>query len=113
MVAVLVLVAIMALAAVLGASGQILLKIGSTQLSLINWYIFGFAALYGVAVLINIFAYRMGGKVSVLYPVISLSYIVAAILAWKFLGEPLNTFTLLGIFCIMIGVSIIGYGATV
>jgi len=112
MVAILLLIAIMAFAAVLGSGGQILLKIGSTQSSLINWYTFGFAALYGVAVLINMFAYRVGGKVSILYPVISISYIFAAIFAWKFLGEPLNTFTLLGIFCIMIGVSIIGYGAT-
>lgn len=97
----------MAFAALLGAGGQILLKIGSskvTLLKMIPWF-FGFAALYGVAVLINIWAYKSGGKVTFVYPIISLSYIMSALLAWKFLGEPISWMTFVGAALIMTGIT--------
>ena len=113
MVAVILLMLAMAGAALLGSIGQIFLKLGSNKPlpSMFN-YLLAFAALYGVAVLINLWVYRAGGKVSVLYPIISLSYIFCAFLAWKVLGEPFNIYTMIGICTIMIGIVIIGVSAS-
>ena len=108
-----ILILAMAFAALLGSIGQIFLKLGSGKpLTGMFNYLLAFAALYGVAVLINLWAYRVGGKVSILYPVISLSYIFTAFLAWKVLGEELSTYTVVGTMIIMIGVGLIGFGAS-
>lgn len=107
----------MALAAVFGAGGQIMLKKATDimQFSPIalatNKWLWGFAILYGLGVIINIGAYKLGGKVQLLYPMISLSYICAAFFAWKFLGEAVSGWTWAGSVVIVIGVSLIGYGA--
>lgn len=114
----LVLMAAMGFAAILGAGGQIFLKKATDVMkfnipSLVtNWYLWGFALLYGVGVIINIGAYKLGGKVQLLYPMISLSYICAAFFAWKFLGESISLWTWAGSVVIILGVSLIGYGAT-
>lgn len=108
----------MGVASILGAGGQIMLKKATEILKLTpialatNWYLWGFAILYGFGVIINIGAYKLGGKVQLLYPMISLSYIVAAFFAWKFLGETVSGWTWVGTVIIIIGVSVIGYGAT-
>jgi len=113
----LILMGSMIIAALLGSAGQIFLNKGAGgQLTIqglvTNWYLWGFVATYGCAVLINLGAYRLGGKVSLLYPVISLSYIFSAFLAWKILGENVSTYTWAGTIIIILGVSIIGFGAT-
>jgi len=114
----LVIMGAMVVAAFFGACGQIMLNKGSKilELSLLalitNWYLWGFAFFYGLGVIINIAGYKFGGKVSVIYPVISLSYIFAAFLAWKFLGESINSWTWGGTVIIMLGVAVIGFGAT-
>ena len=106
----------MGFAAILGAGGQIFLKKATdvmqfTPVALAtNWYLWGFALLYGVGVIINIGAYKLGGKVQLLYPMISLSYICAAFFAWKFLGETVGGWTWIGTTVIILGVSLIGYG---
>lgn len=102
----------MAFAALLGACGQLLLKTGSGKplMQMIPWLI-GFATVYGIAVLINLWAYRVGGKVTLLYPIISLSYIFTALLAWKILGEQLSAATIVGTIVVVIGVAIITLGA--
>lgn len=105
------LIGAMAFAALLGATGQILLKIGSGKqlLQMIPW-LAGFATLYGVAVLINIWAYKAGGKVTFVYPLISLSYIFSAVFAWKFLGEPITWTMAGGIALIMLGITLVIVG---
>lgn len=113
---VLILMGMMAVAALFGAFGQFFLKKGSDALVLSipgllsNWWFYGFVFVYATAVIINIVAYRLGGKVSVLYPVISLSYAFTALIAWKLLGERLSTATWVGTAVIMVGISIIGWG---
>ena len=114
----------MAAAAILGAGGQLMLKFASEIINfssikqvihstVMNPYLYGFAVLYGVAVLINIVAYKLGGKVAVIYPVIALSYIFAALGAWLFFGEQLNIYIIIGSIIIILGVATIGYGTTV
>lgn len=48
-------------------------------------------------------------KLSVAYPILSVSYIVTAIGAFYFFGEKLNNFNLIGILFIMIGISFISF----
>ena len=104
-------------AAILGALGQIFMKKGSAGslgigALLTNWYLWGFVGCYGIGVLINFFVYRLGGKVQILYPIISLSYVFAAIFAWKLLGESISGWTWAGTFIILVGITIIGIGAS-
>jgi uncharacterized membrane protein len=105
----------MVFAAFLGSTGQIFLKIGSGKTALIQMlpWLFAFAAVYGVAVLINLWAYKVGGKVTFVYPIISLSYAITAFLAWKFLGEPINTSIVGGTLLIIGGIALIGFGSQV
>jgi uncharacterized membrane protein len=108
-----VLMGAMAFAAVCGGLGQVMMKRASgIPLLKALPFLAAFAALYGVGVIINYLVYRAGGSVSILYPVISLSYVVAAFFAWKFLGEPMSWVTLTGIGIIMVGIGVIGYGAS-
>ena len=102
----------MVFASLLGAIGQIFLKMGSDKpLPKMIGYLLIFGALYGIAVIINIWVYRAGMKVSIAYPIISCSYIFAALLAWKVLDEPISALTIIGIAFIVLGVSLIGFGA--
>lgn len=114
-----VLMGIMVFAAFLGASGQIFLKRASDILELSiqsivsNWWLYGFVICYGAAVVLQLIAYKAGGRVSIIYPVISLSYAFSAFLAWKFLGEAVSIYSVIGIVIILAGVSLIGYGASI
>jgi len=110
----LILMGVMAVAAFLGASGQIMLqKLSGVPFKYMPFSLFawGFAACYGLAVIINLWAYKAGGKPSVLYPVIALSYAFTLFLAWKFLGETVSGWSIAGVACIVLGVALIGWGA--
>jgi len=104
----------MAFASALGASGQLMLSkvselpIKAMPFSMFAW---GFAIFYGVAVIINIWVYKAGLKVSIAYPILALSYVFTLFLAWKFLGEQISGWSIAGTICILFGVSLIGWGA--
>jgi drug/metabolite transporter (DMT)-like permease len=110
----LILIAAMAFAALMGSLGQLALKRLSgipVPLMMFSWFAWAFVATYGVAVIINLWVYRSGASVSVAYPIIATSYIWAALLAWRFLGEPISRWSIAGICCIVLGVGLIGWGA--
>ena len=67
--------------------------------------------LYAVGGTILILSFR-GGEVSVLYPIIATSYIWVSFLSIYFLNENMNFFKWLGIFIIMAGIVLIGYGSS-
>ena len=46
--------------------------------------------------------------VTVAYPMLSMGYVIAAVLAWHFFGESLNAGRVLGIAIILIGVVVLG-----
>ena len=52
-----------------------------------------------------------GGEVSVLYPIFATSYIWVSFLSIYFLGEVMNIFKWLGVFVIIAGIILIGYGS--
>ena len=48
---------------------------------------------------------------TVLYPIISTSYIWVAIISWYFFGESLNLWKWLGIAIIILAITVIGFGS--
>jgi multidrug transporter EmrE-like cation transporter len=100
---------------ILGAAAQILMKIGMarfqpnlaalvTNLPLVTGY-----ALYGVNTLLLVLALR-DGELSMLYPIIALTYVWVTLLSYVLLKEPPNVYKTVGITTIVIGVAVLGRG---
>ena len=96
-----------------GAAAQLLMKIGITHfvpnlwaivtnLSLMAGYV-----LYGMNTLLLIVALR-DGELSMLYPIIALTYVWVTILSYTLLREPPNAFKNIGIAAIVLGVAVLG-----
>lgn len=103
------------LATLLTATGQFLFKKGSEHLALNisllqNWWLIGGFAVYGISAAILVISLKYG-ELSVLYPVVSLSFVWVNIISFEFLGEPLNSFKWAGVSLIILGVSCIGFGS--
>ena len=100
----------------LTSSAQILWKKGSAILAfdiisiVTNYYLIGGIVLYIIGGTLLIISFR-GGDVSVLYPIIAMSYIWVSLLSVRFLGETMNAFKWLGVLSIIIGIASIGYGS--
>ncbi len=104
-----------AFATLLTASGQFLFKLGVSNLVLdwsifTNWYLISGFIIYGISALILILSLKYG-ELSVLYPVIALSFVWVSIISFEFLDEHLHIFKLVGVCLIILGVSCIGFGS--
>jgi len=105
-------IALMVLCTVFTSSAQILYKIGSNKLNynfisiITNWHIILGLILYGIGAVLVIIALK-GGEVSVLYPIITSSYIWVTLGSNYFFNETLNTFKVTGIIFIMAGIFLI------
>ena len=103
---------------VFSAAAQVLLKFGTIQLKqdpslaglLTNFPLLGGMALYGIGAALMVLALRHG-ELSVLYPLISLSYVWVAILSVVVFGEVMNVYKITGVCAIMAGVAVLGSGA--
>jgi drug/metabolite transporter (DMT)-like permease len=99
----------------LGAAAQILFKKGSAHFSLnlldavTNVPLIAGLALYGGFTLLMVLALRKG-ELSMLYPIISLTYVWVTLLSYTLLGEKPNLFKNVGIAVIVIGVAVLGRG---
>jgi uncharacterized membrane protein len=104
------------IATIVGALGPVLLKKAAPSIKLslksilTNYNLIGGYLLYGVATVIFIPALR-GGELSVLYPLVSITYIWVSFLSVRYLGEKMNLLKWSGIGLIMIGVAFIGVGS--
>lgn len=103
---------------IIGAAAQLLIKLGAaphqyptlrdaviariTNLPLMAGY-----TLYGVNTVLLVLALRKG-QLSLLYPVIALTYVWVTLLSFFVFHESLNGFKLAGLALIMLGVSVIG-----
>lgn len=103
---------------ILGAAAQILMKTGAigvahpgvwgvlaamfTSLPLLGGY-----CLYGLSTALLVLALR-DGELSLLYPVIALTYVWVTVLSVVFFQETVNTFKMIGILVIMSGVVVLG-----
>ena len=106
------LILLVAFCALLGALGQLFLKLGSSSLSfdfyslITNWKLLLGLFLYGVGAVLFIIALKYG-NLSILYPIIATSYIWVSIFSVLFLKENFPYFKWLGITFILLGVIII------
>jgi multidrug transporter EmrE-like cation transporter len=108
-------VVLVLLCTVSGAAAQLLLKIGMKHFSpqplalLTNVPLVGGYFLYGVNTLLMVLALRKG-ELSMLYPIIALTYVWVTLLSYTLLHEPPNLFKNCGISLIVIGVAVLGSG---
>ena len=103
-------------ATLIGALGPIYVKKGSTnfvlnlKVLLTNYNLMLGVFMYVVATMMFIPALR-GGDLSILYPLVSITYIWVSFLSIKFLKEKMNKYKWSVIILIMMGVALIGIGA--
>ena len=103
---------------VLAAAAQVLFKFGTNQLAhqvsllgvLTDFPLIAGLALYGLGAAMMVLALRHG-ELSLLYPLISLSYVWVAILSVVIFREVMNPYKIAGICVIMAGVAVMGSGA--
>ena len=100
----------------LGAAAQILMKTGAnhmTQLTIssvvTNWALIGGLSLYGVSTVLLVLALR-DGELSLLYPVIAMTYVWVTILSLIVFHDRAHPLKLSGIAIIVIGVAVLGTG---
>ena len=99
---------------VFGAAAQILIKSGANTLSsaspiamITNLSLLAGYSLYGLSTILLVLALR-DGELSILYPVISLTYVWVTFLSVLLFKESMNFFKVLGVFIIVTGVAILG-----
>jgi drug/metabolite transporter (DMT)-like permease len=106
----------------LAATAQMLMKFGTNQLGphanllllardlITNVPLIAGLALYGVGTVLMIVALKHG-ELSLLYPIISLSYVWVAILSVLLFHETMNPLKIAGICVIMAGVAVLARGS--
>jgi multidrug transporter EmrE-like cation transporter len=100
---------------ILGAAAQLLMKIGMSHFApnvaatLTNVPLIAGYALYGINTLMLVLALREG-ELSMLYPIIALTYVWVTLLSYLLLKEPANFYKDVGILTIVIGVTVLGRG---
>jgi drug/metabolite transporter (DMT)-like permease len=101
---------------VLGAAAQIFMKFGANRLA--HPRLIGMATnlpllcglvLYGLSTVLLVLALK-DGELSLLYPVIALTYVWVTVLSLLILHDRPNPYKLAGIAIIVIGVSVLGRG---
>lgn len=97
-----------------GAAAQVFLKLGAAQITratpvqiLMNPSLLLGYSLYGISTMLLVLALRKG-QLSILYPVISLTYVWVTILSVMVFKETLNPFKVLGLAIVMSGVAVLG-----
>jgi drug/metabolite transporter (DMT)-like permease len=106
---------IVASCTVLGAIAQLLFKVGVRHLDLnpvallTNTPLVAGCAFYGLFTVAMVLALREG-ELSMLYPIIALTYVWVTLLTYWLLKETPNLYKNLGILTIVIGVAILGRG---
>ncbi len=101
-----------ALCALIGSIGQLEFKRGASNLQfdikllLANYHLILGVIVYLVSTVFYIYALSKG-QLSVLYPIIATSYIWTSIFAKIFLNEPVSATNWVGVFFILLGVTLI------
>ena len=103
---------------IFGAIAQILVRFGADHLDssafahgiLTNWWLLGGLCCLGFNTLLLVIALREG-QLSVLYPIIALTYVWVVILSPMFFPDTINFFKAVGVGVIVLGVSLIGWGS--
>jgi multidrug transporter EmrE-like cation transporter len=100
----------------LGAAAQILMKTGANMLAhptlgqmITNLPLLAGYSLYGISTMLLVLALR-NAHLSVLYPIISLTYVWVTILSVMIFGESMNVYKVLGLSVVVFGVAVLGSG---
>jgi multidrug transporter EmrE-like cation transporter len=100
---------------VIGAAGQIVLKIGASKSAdgdlnilklFLNWQVFIGLFLYGLSALVWIIVLRKS-ELSFAYPLVSLGYIIVFIASFFLFQESISLIRGVGLFFILIGIILI------
>ena len=102
----------------LGAAAQILMKLGADYAKahpgligmITNPVLIAGYGLYAVVTVLIVVAFK-DGELSVLYPILSLSYLWVAALSFFIFHDTLNADKLIGVTVIICGVAVLGRGA--
>jgi drug/metabolite transporter (DMT)-like permease len=107
-------VALVFLCTLFGAAAQMLIKSGANALAsgsplamLTNLPLVAGYSLYGISTVLLVLALR-DGELSLLYPVISLTFVWVTLLSLTLLKETANPYELAGIAIIVLGVAVLG-----
>ncbi len=99
---------------VIGSLANLLVKMGTNKYSFWRlWrssYLWGGLVLYGLSVLMYVFVLRIE-ELSVVYPLVSMSYIWTTIFSIRYLGEKMNKWKYIGLTGIILGIVLIGAGS--
>lgn len=110
-------IALVLVCTIIGAAAQILMRHGAAQLEgstaadlLTNWELLaGYGCLAANTALL-VLALRHG-ELSILYPIIALTYVWVTVLSPMFFGDVINVYKVVGVALIVLGVSFIGLGS--
>jgi len=106
---------LMVVCTIFTSSAQLFYKAGADKLVfniisiMTNWQIILGITLYALGAVLVIIALR-GGEVTVLYPIITSSYIWVSFGSVYFFGEKMNSFKWVGVFLIILGIILITFG---
>lgn len=106
---------IVAACTILNAIAQLLFKLAVRNLVftpaglITNIPLVGGLACYGLFMIAMVLALREG-ELSMMYPIIALSYVWVTLLSYGLLKEPPNLYKNLGITTIVVGVAVLGRG---
>ncbi|KPK67158.1 hypothetical protein AMJ87_13825 [candidate division WOR_3 bacterium SM23_60] len=101
------------IAAFLGALGQYFYKTGAMVggSSLSSW-VFNYRLIIGLICYVSImfifiYAFRIGGALTVLYPVYATTFVWALLIGVLLLGESVTVYKIIGVGCIIFGIYLI------
>lgn len=107
-------IALFAVAAFLGALGQLLYRAGAAQADgsvagyLLNARLWGGVACYVAVMVLFVAAYRRGGALTVLYPVYASTFAWAAVLVWMGGGAAVRPVHVAGMALLVGGMYLLG-----
>ena len=103
------------IAGVSGAVGQYLYKVGADRLATVplwkNWHIGAGVLAFCLVMVLFIAAFRLGGRLSVIYPMYATTFIWGALIGVQVVGEPWSWTQVLGIGVIVLGCGLVAVGA--
>ncbi|MDG0815410.1 hypothetical protein [Bdellovibrio svalbardensis] len=99
------------IAAIFGAGGQYFYKVGASKMKLVplyqNWHIFMGILSFCVVMVLFVIAYRLGGKISVVFPIYATTFLWGTLLEMVIDKQNLTLPQWLGTALVIIGISII------
>lgn len=94
---------LMVVSSLFSCAGQLMWKLGAARG--IGDVIIGFA-LYAAGALLMLVAYRFG-ELSVLQPILGLSYVLSLLAGWAWLGETITMGRVIGVIAVVLGVAMV------